>query len=91
MPSNATIDRNGKRSMIMIPAKNYEDPSLAYIDLGIILFILLIDMYSNFHYRRAICIEFLNKGECSYYVHSFKYSGQTTLFELRITPELKGL
>ena len=34
MPSNATIDRNGKTSMIMIPAKNYEHPSLAYIDLG---------------------------------------------------------
>ena len=34
MPSNATIDRNGKTSMIMIPAKNYEHTSLAYIDLG---------------------------------------------------------
>ena len=31
MPSNATIDRNGKASMIMIPAKSYEQPSLAYI------------------------------------------------------------
>ena len=40
MPSNATIDRNGKTSMIMIPAKNYEHPSLAYIDLGIVRFIL---------------------------------------------------
>jgi len=35
MPSNATIDRNGKTSMIMIPAKNYEHPSLAYIDLDL--------------------------------------------------------
>ena len=35
MPSNATIDRNGKTSMIMIPAKSYEQPSLAYIDLDL--------------------------------------------------------
>jgi len=35
MPSNATIDRNGKASMIMIPAKSYEQPSLAYIDLDL--------------------------------------------------------
>ena len=35
MPSNATIERNGKASMIMIPAKNYEQPSLAYIDLDL--------------------------------------------------------
>ena len=35
MPSNATIDRNGKASMVMIPAKNYEQPSLAYIDLDL--------------------------------------------------------
>ena len=35
MPSNPTIDRNGKTSMIMIPAKNYEHPSLAYIDLDL--------------------------------------------------------
>ena len=41
MPSNATIDRNGKTSMIMIPAKNYEHPSLAYIDLGIVRLILI--------------------------------------------------
>ena len=41
MPSNATIDRNGKTSMIMIPAKNYEHPSLAYIDLGKVKLILI--------------------------------------------------
>ena len=41
MPSNATIDRNGKTSMIMIPAKNYEHPSLAYIDLGTVRLILI--------------------------------------------------
>ena len=38
MPSavNAsTMDRNGKPSMIMIPAKSYEQPSLAYIDLDL--------------------------------------------------------
>jgi len=35
MPSNPTIDRHGKTSMIMIPAKNYEHPSLAYIDLDL--------------------------------------------------------
>ena len=35
MPSNATIDRNGKPSLLMIPAKEYEHPSLAYIDLDL--------------------------------------------------------
>ena len=50
MPSNATIDRNGKTSMIMIPAKNYEHPSLAYIDLGIVRFIL-IDCPSKIYFN----------------------------------------
>jgi len=38
MPSavnTSTIDRNGKPSIIMIPAKSYEQPSLAYIDLDL--------------------------------------------------------
>ena len=36
MPSIVnTTDRNGKNPMIMIPAKSYEQPSLAYIDLDL--------------------------------------------------------
>ena len=58
MPSNATIDRNGKTSMIMIPAKNYEHPSLAYIDLGIVR-LILIDSSNNGQ------LEFVWTGDCS--------------------------
>ena len=58
MPSNATIGRDGKASMIMIPAKNYEHPSLAYIDLGIVR-LILIDSSNQGQ------LEFIWTGGCS--------------------------
>lgn len=33
--ANGTIDRDGKVMPIMVPAKNYEQPALAYIDLDL--------------------------------------------------------
>lgn len=32
---NGTIDRDGKVVPVMVPAKNYEQPALAYIDLDL--------------------------------------------------------